>query len=1000
MGEVFLAEDTDLGRLVALKVLLSEVSHSKERIRRFIQEAKAVSALNHPNILTIHETGFLDGTRFIVSEFVKGVTLRDKLKDGPLNLFETLEIAVQISSALYAAHSSQIIHRDIKPDNIMIREDNLVKVLDFGLAKLSVAEPESINSESPTRDQINTIPGVIIGTVGYMSPEQARGKTVDHRTDIFSFGIVLYEILTGIQPFYGETRSDVIAAILTKEPQNPCLLNAEIPFELERIISRMLCKDPAERYQNVGHLLEDFKEIKRNLEFNSTNEFKAQAKARLEAKTEILKADTGNTVNVTTQSIAGFSSNKIPLPKLTNKVKSISKSKFSLLLALGLFTVAAISAYLLLPKLAANQPKPEAVNLYNLGTEALRDGTSYKASKMLEDAVSLDNNFTIAHAKLAEAWAELDYLGRARNEMLKVRELQQRQSFLSSFSKTEDSLYIDAISATVLNNFTQAAGIYETIAQKRPNDAFVYLDLGRAYEKNEQIDKAIEYYEKAIGLNAQYGAAYLRLGILRSRKAEYEKAASAFDQAENIYDRLSNDEGIAEVKIQRGTSLNHQDRLKPALEQFEQVIRHPRTSKYQQIKAMLQISSVLCSKGKTEQAQVYASDAIKLARDERMDNLATSGLIDLGYAFFVGTDYEQAEQHFRQAIEFARKDDGRRNEARALLSLSSLFVNSGKPDEALQYVNQAFPFYLQGGYQQEISQAYLLLGFASQMKSDYSTAVESFEKALQSGEIMQRAQALTGLGTVLSSQEQYPKALAYFEQTDKLYEAMQSNYNLGFSQYNTADILSKLGRLEEAKQIIAKVEKIFADDKTDHSELQAKYSLLKARLALSENNFPEAIKITEQITLLKDPEIAAETYRLMGLAKVLSRSKSGDGIQICVKSVETARQTDNLQTVKQAKLALAEAYLSSDKNKLVTEEILEIKNYFISAGQKETGWRALLVLAKAYQQKGDLLSAKESVKEALETLAELEKDWGAESFKSYSNRPDIKIYSEQAKELS
>ena len=225
MGEVFLAVDTELERFVALKVLPADVSDDRERIRRFAQEAKAASALNHPNILTIHEIGLVKGTRFIVSEFIKGKTLRDKLKSESLNLSETIEIAIQITSALHTAHSSQIIHRDIKPENIMIREDNLVKVLDFGLAKLTVQSPEEFNSASPTYEQVKTKSGMVLGTVGYMSPEQARGKTVDHRTDIFSLGVVLYEILTRMPPFTGETNSDVIAAILMKEPQNPRSIN-------------------------------------------------------------------------------------------------------------------------------------------------------------------------------------------------------------------------------------------------------------------------------------------------------------------------------------------------------------------------------------------------------------------------------------------------------------------------------------------------------------------------------------------------------------------------------------------------------------------------------------------------------------------------------------------------------------------------------------------------------------------------------------------------------
>ncbi len=298
MGEVFLAMDIELERLVALKFLPPDVSHNQERIRRFIQEAKAASALNHPNILTIHEIGVGNGTRFIASEYVKGKTLRDKLKSESLNLSEMIEIAIQISSALNAAHSSRIIHRDIKPENIMIRDDNLVKVLDFGLAKLTVNKSEVFDSQLPTCEQVKTKSGMVLGTVGYMSPEQARGKTIDQRTDIFSLGIVLYEMLTGTPPFAGETNSDIIAAILMKEPRNPRSLNSEIPAELERIILKTLCKEPERRYQNVKDLLEDFQELKRDLDFESKIERETPANKRTEAKTEIFNADTGKTINV------------------------------------------------------------------------------------------------------------------------------------------------------------------------------------------------------------------------------------------------------------------------------------------------------------------------------------------------------------------------------------------------------------------------------------------------------------------------------------------------------------------------------------------------------------------------------------------------------------------------------------------------------------------------------------------------------------------------------
>jgi serine/threonine protein kinase len=204
MGEVFLAEDLELNRLVALKVLPTDVSQDKDRIRRFIQEAKATSALNHPNILTIHEIGFINGIRFIASEYVKGKTLRSKLKEDSINFSDLLNIAIQITSALQIAHQNQIIHRDIKPENIMIREDNLVKILDFGLAKLTFQKPASFSSNSPTHEYLKTKSGMILGTAGYMSPEQARGKHIDPRSDIFSLGVVLYESITGVPRLQGK----------------------------------------------------------------------------------------------------------------------------------------------------------------------------------------------------------------------------------------------------------------------------------------------------------------------------------------------------------------------------------------------------------------------------------------------------------------------------------------------------------------------------------------------------------------------------------------------------------------------------------------------------------------------------------------------------------------------------------------------------------------------------------------------------------------------------
>src|SRR5689334_2843684 len=218
MGEVYLAQDTRLDRRVALKILPETFAGDEERMRRFVQEAKAASALNHPNILTIHEIGETDGKHYIATEFIEGETLRHHVELSGQKLREILDVIVQIASALSAAHQAGIIHRDLKPENIMLRPDGYVKVLDFGLAKLTEKQPLSTSSDVATVAKKATDPGTIMGTVQYMSPEQARGKEVDARTDIFSLGILLYEMVAGRVPFTGESSTDVLAAILDKEP--------------------------------------------------------------------------------------------------------------------------------------------------------------------------------------------------------------------------------------------------------------------------------------------------------------------------------------------------------------------------------------------------------------------------------------------------------------------------------------------------------------------------------------------------------------------------------------------------------------------------------------------------------------------------------------------------------------------------------------------------------------------------------------------------------------
>ncbi|HZI87527.1 MAG TPA: protein kinase [Pyrinomonadaceae bacterium] len=267
MGEVYLAQDMMLGRRIALKLLPEQFTIDAARVRRFEREARAVSALNHPNIVTIYEIGQENSTQFIVTEFVEGQTLRQRMAAGTINLRLALDVATQVAAALAAAHGADIVHRDIKPENVMLRNDGLIKVLDFGLAK---RRPDPIiDSQAPRNFSVNTAPGVVMGTGPYMSPEQTRGLQVDARTDIWSLGVLLYEMVAGKVPFAGATPSDLIVSILDREPLSLSRDLPDVPLELQRIVSKALCKDREERYEVVESLLLDLQSLKQELEFQA-----------------------------------------------------------------------------------------------------------------------------------------------------------------------------------------------------------------------------------------------------------------------------------------------------------------------------------------------------------------------------------------------------------------------------------------------------------------------------------------------------------------------------------------------------------------------------------------------------------------------------------------------------------------------------------------------------------------------------------------------------------
>lgn len=275
MGEVYLAEDTRLRRKVALKLLSPDITKNEDWVLRFEQEARAASSLNHPNIITIYEIGQTNDSHFISTEFIEGVTLRQYLKQNSVTPSEVLDIVIQVTGALVAAHGAGVIHRDIKPENVMLRPDGYVKVVDFGLAKftekprqsgVSRSDPNAVTEPFQNEVAVNTNPGMVMGTISYMSPEQATGNDVDARTDVFSLGVLLYEMLAGRLPFEGKTQSEIIGSIIHKKPRPLARFAPDIPPELERIVEKSLSKKRDDRYQSLKDMQIDLRRLKRHLE--------------------------------------------------------------------------------------------------------------------------------------------------------------------------------------------------------------------------------------------------------------------------------------------------------------------------------------------------------------------------------------------------------------------------------------------------------------------------------------------------------------------------------------------------------------------------------------------------------------------------------------------------------------------------------------------------------------------------------------------------------------
>ncbi|HXL79907.1 MAG TPA: protein kinase [Pyrinomonadaceae bacterium] len=778
MGVVYLAEDTRLGRKVALKILGEEYTTNRDRLHRFEQEACAASALNHPNILTIHEVGS-DGERhFIATEYIDGTTLRRKVSGTPMDVAEILDIAVQVASALEEAHAAGIIHRDIKPDNIMIRRNGYVKVLDFGLAKLTETsiDRSSSDGEASTRVLVHTDAGVVMGTSHYMSPEQARGKPVDARSDIWSLGVVLYEMVAGRTPFEGETSTDVLVSITQKEAPPLARFAPNVPPELDWIITKALRKDRDERYQTIKELLTDLRRLKQKIEFEAELERSVSpdsiSRSTLSAAAGVPTASGG--VPATSEATAAHMPSSAEY--IVSEIKR-HKTGAGIIAALFVLVVGAgVFFYFRHAQALTDKDTVLLADFVNTTGEPVFDGTLKQALAVQLGQSPFLNIYPDDRVREA-----LRFMGRSPDDRVTrdvAREIGQRQGLKAMLAGSISSLgshYVITLEAInvqsgdviareqgeaeskehVLTTLGQVAShlrekLGESLGSIKKFDAPIEqattssLEALKAFSQGNDLRQkgqereALPFYKRAIEVDPNFALAYARLAVGYNNGGETELAMEYTQKAYDLRDRVSEREKFY------------------IAEKYHSYVTGNREEAVNVLKAW---------------AQTYPNDFIP------HNNLAVNYNFD--------GQYEDSLKEAREAVRLSPTN------AQAQANLIEAFMRLGRLDEARETLEQALgqnPGSVYHFYRYELA---FLRGDEETMKKDLdwfaSKPTDSNFFDLQAGTAVSRGQ--------------WRKAQDFVRHSTDLMLSQDRKENASQNEANLAFAHAVLGHCAESKQM-------------------------------------------------------------------------------------------------------------------------------------------------------------------------------------------------------
>ena len=939
MGEVYEAEDLEMGR-VALKTIRPEIAGDPHILGRFRNEVQFARRATGTNVCRIHEIFSLpasanrSATVFLTMEFLNGVTLAERLSSssGILPLEEAESIAQQICRGLQTIHDAEVIHRDLKSRNIMLAERKRgteAVLMDFGLARESLASSAAAAAASGA-----TIPGAVVGTPEYMAPEQFQGGALTPATDIYALGIVLYELLTGKLPFEGPT--PLAAAVQRAKPLSKVsTIRPGLPPRWDNVIERCLCYNPTERFQTA---------------------------------VEVAEALTSR-----------------PSLKLSARQYITNHRRTSILASLAL-VILVVSLLWYRAHSALPGASVAAKRWYSEGLSALREGTYLKASNALQMAADLDKNFVLAHARLADAWNELDFSNKAKDEILEASSLESTGGL-----STLERQYVEAVRHTIMRDFSAAINDYQHIFDALPTEAKAdgYVDLGRAYEKAGNFVQAIANYSAAAKLDPQTPAAFVRLGVLESRRKHTPEASAAFAQAERLYKAASNLEGIAEVDFQRGNNANTQLRLDEARTDLSQSLQAAKAipSPQLEIRALTRLSVTEYLSHNTDKSIQLANQAIALAQENGLDYWAIDGLVRLGNAHISSGNYEQAGSYFTRALSLAEHSQRPRLIALAKVSLASVRETQNKLTEALSLAQSAFDFYRGSGFKTESIEALTVVLRAQRDDSNNTAALESGKQLLALAQELKEpaatARAEESVGSVLLDMEQYPEALDHFQ--NALAASRELNSMVDYQLLHCADALWRLGDFAQATQYLASVS-IASRAKRG---IFVSVKKITAAMLLSQKRFAEARLLAQNALADKANAELTSFYLLMAEIEAASGSprRARDWSQ---KALREAQNDSDRSATAAANLSLANAYLALGDVAQSLPLAQQAHDFFASSGQKESECLSLLTLAKLSKATKNSTNAKRFAQEGMDILSNFEHNWTPKHYKTYSSRPDVR----------